>query len=289
MSERRAASHPAGAAGGWAYGAAVTRITSLLTFGTAGYLLYWGWTHRERHYLTPQEGTGYLLGIVGASLMLVLTLYPARKHLRFMRHFGPTRHWFRMHMLLGIAGPIAILYHCNFSTGATNSNIALFSMIVVASSGLVGRYLYAAIHEGLYGQHVRFDDVRDSWLETRRRMQAHGHVLETLEARLAVYEAPLEGLRRTLLGSLARLAVSVWQAAMIRAMARAAVQDAKGLTAAQQREVMDDLHERLAAAAKVYRYNAVERMFGLWHLLHLPLFFMLLVTGTIHVVAVNLY
>jgi hypothetical protein len=32
-----------------------------------------------------------------------------------------------------------------------------------------------------------------------------------------------------------------------------------------------------------------EGLFSLWHVLHLPLFFMLLIAGITHVVAVNVY
>ena len=44
-------------------------------------------------------------------------------------------------MGLGIIGPIFILYHCNFQLGAVNSNVALWSMLTVAGSGVVGRFL----------------------------------------------------------------------------------------------------------------------------------------------------
>ncbi len=43
----------------------------------------------------------------------------------------------------------------NFSLGATNSNIALFCMILVALSGVAGRYIYTRVHRGLSA--VRFD------------------------------------------------------------------------------------------------------------------------------------
>jgi hypothetical protein len=41
---------------------------------------------------------------------------------------------------------------------------------------------------------------------------------------------------------------------------------------------------RQAAAFSVY-----ERLFSLWHLFHLPLFIMMIVTAIIHIFAVHLY
>src|SRR5204862_442085 len=105
-------------------------------------------------------GAGYALGIIGGSLMLVLLAYSLRKRWAWLEFLGSTPSWFRFHMVLGIAGPLAILYHCNFSTGATNSNVALFSMLTVAGSGIIGRYIYAHIHNGLYGRKLEFGELR---------------------------------------------------------------------------------------------------------------------------------
>jgi hypothetical protein len=46
---------------------------------------------------------------------------------------------------------------------------------------------------------------------------------------------------------------------------------------------------RLHAARRVAEFEACERLFAAWHILHLPLFVMLLVVGVVHVVAVHVY
>jgi hypothetical protein len=60
-----------------------------------------------------------------------------------------------------------------------------------------------------------------------------------------------------------------------------------------------DRHEVVAAREMAFRHidsvrrvaelSTYERLFSLWHVLHLPLFFMLLVAGIAHVIAVNIY
>jgi hypothetical protein len=264
-------------------------MTTLLSFSAAGTVLIWGWMHRQLSYLSPEEGLGYALGIVGGSLMLILALYPARKHLGAMRRLGATRHWFRMHMVFGIAGPIAILFHCNFSTGAPNSNAALYAMLIVSSSGLFGRYLYAHIHQGLYGRHIELEELRRSWLAARNRAEIHAAHVEVIDARVRAFEEPLAAMRRTLIQGLARLLVATWQRQRILALARGEFDHRAELSAEQRQTALTDLRDRLAAAAAVYRANAFERLFSLWHLLHLPLYLLLIVTGIVHVVAVNMY
>ncbi|MDD3763678.1 MAG: hypothetical protein PHP86_10350 [Nevskiales bacterium] len=274
---------------GWSYRPAVTRVTSLLSFGFAAALLYWGWSHRDRYYINAEDGLGYMLGIVGGSLMLLLGLYPLRKHLRWMRNWGAVRHWFRMHMVFGIAGPVAILLHCNFRTGATNSNIALWSMLVVASSGLIGRYLYSRIHEGLYGRHLELGELRGAWLQARGKLDLHAHHLDAIGAAVETFEKPLAARDAGIGASLFGLPVSSWRRHRIARRGRRILRGLADVPHADRDATLALLGQRLAAAGAVYRYHAFDQLFSLWHLLHLPLYFMLIVTGVVHVLAVHMY
>ena len=51
----------------------------------------------------------------------------------------------------------------------------------------------------------------------------------------------------------------------------------------------DYVARRLGAASRVATFQAYERLFSLWHVLHLPLFFMLIIAGIVHVIAVHVY
>ena len=48
-------------------------------------------------------------------------------------------------------------------------------------------------------------------------------------------------------------------------------------------------YRRLDAGRRVTEYKAYARMFSWWHVLHIPLFFMLLTAGIVHVIAINVY
>jgi hypothetical protein len=49
------------------------------------------------------------------------------------------------------------------------------------------------------------------------------------------------------------------------------------------------IDNRLAATRRVAGFQAYERLFSLWHAFHLPLIFILIIAGVVHVVAVNIY
>jgi hypothetical protein len=79
------------------------------------------WLVVRGEYYSPGDDFGYYLGVVGASMMLALLLYPLRKHVSFLSKLGAMSHWFRFHMLLGIGGPTLILLHSKFTIGSLNA------------------------------------------------------------------------------------------------------------------------------------------------------------------------
>jgi len=263
-------------------------------------LIYAGWHNRGSVYLTPEQGPGYLLGIAGGVLMLLLLLYPLRKHVRWMRYLGPVRYWFRAHMMMGVLGPVCILYHCNFRLGSTNGNIALFSMLLVAGSGLVGRYFYTRIHYGLYGQKADLARLGDDSVQARGRMDMVFAVVPGLQDRLQKLEnralmdagGLMAGMMRVLsVGLRARWCWFVSGFELRNAFAD--MQRRKLITHEQRlyylRKARLYLRIYFGMVRKIAGLSFYERLFSLWHVLHLPLFIMLLISGVVHVCAVHMY
>jgi hypothetical protein len=46
---------------------------------------------------------------------------------------------------------------------------------------------------------------------------------------------------------------------------------------------------RLRAARRVAEFEASERLFAIWHVLHMPLFVVLVIVSVVHVIAVHVY
>ena len=127
-------------------------------------------------------------GIVSASCILVLLLYPLRKRFRFLKFIGPLPTWFRNHMVLGVSAPIVALYHCNYQLGSLNSRIALFSALVVAGSGLIGRFIYSKIHHGLYGRKAKFKELLAQVKVTTPGVGQLGTLVPELKLRITQFD-----------------------------------------------------------------------------------------------------
>lgn len=266
----------------------------------AAIAFYVGWRFPTERYITPERGIGYTLGILGGSFMLLLFLYSARKRFRWLGFLGSVARWFRFHMVLGILGPLCILYHSNFSLGAANSNVALFCMLTVAGSGLVGRYIYSRIHFGLYGRKANLTELRDG-ADGLRALSGTVGFLPELVARLERSESKLlaTGPHLPGLGFLKPIAVSAktlmarWTLRRyVGAALRAAARTSPTMAAQRKRlrrAAAAYIDKRLVATRRVAEFQAYERLFSLWHALHLPLIFMLVVAAIVHIVAVHVY
>jgi hypothetical protein len=278
---------------------ALTSISPMVLFAAAcvGFAAL-GMNAGLERFITPETGLGYWLGIVGGSCMILLLIYPARKRLKWLAPIGGIKPWFQIHMVLGIVGPLLVLFHSNFQTGSTNSNVALFCMLAVSGSGLIGRYFYSRIHTELYGSQTSLADLKGQITRMQQVSQSLAFVPD-LSERLATAEAAMiAGLAR-LPDALRPLALGL-RAMLARHRINAYIRVAGMLRARQQRTLPEQLRRDTRAARELARRHidmvrrveelgTYERLFALWHVLHLPLFFMLLLAGIVHVVAVHMY
>lgn len=243
---------------------------------------------------------GYYMGLAGGSMMLFLLLYPLRKNIKLFNKMGALRHWFALHMALGILGPTLVVFHTTFELGALNSKIAFLSMMLVAGSGIIGRFIYVRIHHGLYGRAATLDEQRErlarSEDEARTLFAHHPEIRDRL---YAFYDMALD--EKT--GTITR----IWRFMTMRLRGRLLLRELrrpiKEILVRQAAELgwsrqVQATHWKLArketsafvvSVCSVAQFKAWKRLFSLWHVAHIPFVFLLVGSGIAHVVAVHLY
>ena len=252
-----------------------------------------GWNFRGQHYLTPETGLGYALGIIGTTFMLMLLTYPLRKYVRWTRSWGLVKYWFRAHMLFGVVGPLCILYHCNFHLGSTNSNLTLFSMLVVAGSGIFGRYFYTRIHYGLYGRKATLSELTTTQAFSESKLNEVIALAPQLKSRIeGISGSSNHWIPNFLIGGF----LMYWrywqlQPILVRAYRVAASRNSwdRNTFKRNLKSARAHLRTYLSTSRKVRELAVYQRLFSLWHVLHVPLFVMLVLTATAHVFAVHMY
>ncbi len=268
-------------------------------------LIVWGMHAHLELYITPNRGLGYGLGITGGSRMLLLLVYSARKRAAWLRWMGGIPTWFEIHMVLGVTGPILILFHSNFRLGASNSNVALFCMLLVAGSGVVGRYIYTRLHAHMDGHQLTLDQLKQ--VGEKLRAQAASveflpGVIDAIERAEQRFIDPPEGAVARILHIVTGGVRSFLARALVHREIKRAVGSVLTRRSSTPEAVLLARHAiQLGAAARRYadrrlesgrrtvEYRAYARLFSLWHVLHIPFFFMLVISAIVHIIAVNVY
>lgn len=262
----------------------------VISLGLAAWIV-----HRDGLY-TSASDFGYWLGVVGGSLMLVLLIYPLRKRFPALAVLGPLKHWFRFHMFAGIAGPLIVLFHSTFRVGSFNAAIALASMLLVVASGIIGRVIYRKIHHGLYGS-------RATTTELQRTLELQLASLEGELARLPAIEREIG--RFSALVSLhaqgrwqrgLHFASLGWKRYLAGRRVRRAIAGCDSGVGADNtatnehlRTLARTIDDALRAVQRTAQFSTYERLFSLWHVVHIPFLCLLVITAIVHVVAVHAY
>jgi hypothetical protein len=272
-----------------------TLIYLLLVF------LVWGtWQLSLLELFTAGDDFGYWIGVVGAVMMLLLFSYPLRKYVRFTHSWGNIKGWFLFHMILGVFGPLLILLHSTFRIGSLNAAVALYSMIIVAISGVIGRFLLSRVSRGLYGEKTDLDTLLEKAGLDKEDARSRLAFAPEIEARLKEFE------RRELNakpGWTSHVRQVFWLPILQQLVYRKCASELDTLLpkmAAKQHWSAEDLVRRrkksrqlvrqyLNSVVRVSQYSAYSTLFSLWHVAHIPFVYILIITALVHVYAVHVY
>lgn len=277
-----------------------TGLQTYIWYLSVAAILAFGWLTRGEERFVAESGTGYYLGIIGGAAMILLLLYPLRKTKRFMRDLGPIKYWFRIHMVLGIIGPVLVLYHANFQLGSMNSRVVLLASLLVAGSGLFGRYFYSKVHNGLYGRKLSLLELKDLIETDQGAIKRVLYYAPKLQERLFTFDDQALKSRYSLIGSAIHVISVAFKAKWIHMALRLHLRRTLKVVARRDkwnaaetlehaREARRHIKAHMRAGMKVAGFTFFERLMALWHLFHMPLFILLIVVAAIHIVAVHMY
>jgi hypothetical protein len=276
----------------WVWRTAI--VTLLLVLVVLAWLVAFG------NLYEAGSSLGYNLGLIGGLLMLSLLLYPMRKRLRFLERVGSMAGWFRYHMIAGICGPLLVLFHSTFNIGSMNGRIALYAMLLVAGSGIVGRFIYRHVYKDMCGQHLTLSSLE-------RDMELTAHDMSNVFVMCPDFEPRLQSFSTMAFSEPSGLLQRFWHFLTLgfkgSTLAKQLRHDAKTaltrlgrkkkvpraeriLSYRLARADIDSFIEATVLAAQLAHW---ERLFSLWHVVHTPFTYLLLVSGIVHVVAVHMY
>lgn len=247
-----------------------------------------------------RSDVGYWTGVAGGVMMLLLFAYPLRKRSALLSRWGKAKHWFVVHMILGVGGPVLVLAHSAFRIGSVNAGVALISMLVVAASGVAGRFIYLRVHRDLGGEVETLASLKLTMGEEDPKVRGALHYAPEAATRLQDLQRHAGVPRDSWLEHGYRICILPWvlrkERRAIRQMTKKSMRrvgrqrnwDVQTLRAREKRalQMVDDY---TGAVLRVAQLAAYSRLFSLWHVLHVPFVFLMVLCAIAHVVAVHAY
>lgn len=238
------------------------------------------------HLLRPSGVIGQSAGLLALAIFVFLWLYPLRKKYKWLAFTGSVARWLDVHILAAIGLPLLLAIHASWRFDGI-VGLGYFAMLVVCTSGVVGRYLYVRIPRSRSGVASSREEVT---IERRTLVTeiaaATGLDPFVVERTLSVAGASEStGVIRTLTHLVSDDIVR-WRLtrALRRQLSRArhtGTLDKKTID-----RVVDLASREIALAQQLRMLDATQRVFGYWHVAHRPFAVTALVAVIIHVAVV---
>ncbi len=258
----------------------------------AGYVVWNYWDYymqpfqlRPRHpdyrVMKPGGFISHGLGILGTLMMLLLLLYSVRKRTRLFGRAGAVSRWLDVHIFLGSMGPVFVVLHSTFKLNGLVA-VSFWSMVLVALSGVLGRYLYLQIPRGIRGNELTLDDVEKENRELAGILREEYHLnedeIQKLEQAIMPprYSQSMFALFFGLLFSELRL----W----FRLPAiRRQIRRRHNVPAQDVHRFVKIVHRKAVLARRIALLDRVRLLFHYWHVFHKPFAIIMYLIMLVHV------
>lgn len=120
----------------------------------------------------PGRPISLYLGYAGITLMCMMNIYSMRKRFSFMAKWGNKERYLDFHIFCGLLGPVLIIFHANFKVGGLVA-ISFWSMIISASSGIIGKVIYSQILNKRSSLINKADAIESKLIEFNLKLDQH--------------------------------------------------------------------------------------------------------------------
>lgn len=271
-------------------------VLTALMMVTIAVLMAWAvWD--ERYFHTDSDLI-YYMGLIGGLLLLSTLFYSLRKRVRAFRRWGKPSTWYYTHLLAAVVGSVLIILHSSFTLKSMNSTVSMIAMLTVIASGVFGRYIYTRIGYHLHRQLLAIRETENRLVKTMQQYE-EGE-LNAVEKNLSLLTASAINTPRSIYRVPARFFSLRAKAA------RSYIEGSRDITGLLGKRAKQEGWDRLTYNAElsrekrflrehvntlvdIGRSHAYERLLVGWRIFHVPLIFILVISGSVHVLAVHLY
>ncbi len=230
--------------------------------------------------LKPSGTFSHGLGVIGGSMITIgVIIYSGRKRIRALWSLGRLSTWLEVHIFLCLLGPVLVVYHSTFKAGGIAA-ISLWTMLSVAASGVVGRFLYVLIPRNIKGSELTSNQINEEFDRlgaTLRESPIGANLIQSIDQHFSSIRHP-ETLGQTV-STFLRLMSIKWR---VKRAVRALLAKSH-LPHRMTRKLTKAASARASLIQRSILLLQVEKVFFYWHAIHLPFSIMMFVTLAVHI------
>ncbi len=267
-------------------------LASLIIISTTLILFYLGWDYyslplKERffhpnHDLLKSSGLlGHGLGIVGTVLMVFgVTIYIVRKRVKKFHRLGKLKYWLEFHIFLTLLGPIMVLFHTAFRFGGIVS-ISFWSMVAVVLSGIIGRFIYLQIPRSIEGNELSHDEMNKLNIELKIKLKEKFQLESSLISSLD--ENSINKMNEIKSSAIVKTIFIDVMETRRKISEINKYLNKKNIPRKERKEILKISKSKLLLSRKILLLKTTQKLFGYWHVFHLPFAIVMLVIMVVHV------
>ena len=238
---------------------------------------------RARHALfwelKPGGRVGHAFGVAGSLMMIVMLLYSVRKRVPALHNFGTLRAWLDFHIYCGVIGPLLVVLHSTFKVQGIVA-LSFWSMIAVASSGVLGRYLYGQLPRRQSGDEIGLQEAAE----------LHRRLADRLRDTYGLDASALARLDQISAGGLSQdsslltvLMLGPWRALAARRRLRAFLRGYRHLPRELRADLQSTARQRAQLSRRLLLWSKLRRLFHYWNVIHKPFAIVMYLFMAVHV------
>ncbi len=236
--------------------------------------------HHAHQALKPSGSLGHAYGIIGTLFMIIgVSIYMARKRVKFMSRWGLLKHWLEFHIFLCTLGPILVLFHTSFKFGGIVS-VSFWSMVAVFASGVIGRFIYIQIPRTVEGRELSLSEVKEMKVDLNFTLMSdyklpaddYKLIVEGLESRKDITSG------NALIRFLKKYFNDRENLKLVKRIIRK-----EGINREDGKKILAIVNEEIYINRRIDRLLTMQNLFKYWHVAHLPFAIIMLVIMVIHV------
>jgi hypothetical protein len=266
------------------YGTAIVALVLILVDGFSFYTTPYQQRPRHEDYrlLRPAGDLGHAAGIIGSLMMIFMLFYSIRKRIRIFKNWGRLNRWLDIHIFFGIMGPLLVVVHTTFKVQGLVA-VSFWSMVAVALSGVLGRYLYLQIPRDFQGEQLSAQEIDNLKSGLAKELATDTgfdqNQIQRIEKDLSLERKANKGTLRMLLAiitdDLTRpFRVRKYRRRYLRRM---------NLPKEMKDKILTAILDRALLNRKIAFLNQVQTLFHYWHVFHKPFAIIMYIIMLVHV------